>query len=47
MGYEFKDNEDLFFPKMDPEYEYSDPYGQGHMISAGEMPAQNPDMSGQ
>ena len=25
MGYEFIDNEDLFFPKTDPSYTFSDP----------------------
>ena len=32
MGYEFIDNEDLFFSKMDSEYEYSDPRSKDEAI---------------
>ncbi len=32
MGYEFIDNEDLFFPKMDPAYEYANPRSKEEAI---------------
>ena len=32
MGYEFIDNEDLFFPKADPSYTFSNPRGKKEVI---------------
>lgn len=32
MGYEFIDNEDLFFPKADPSYMFSSPRGEEEVI---------------
>ena len=32
MGYEFIDNEDLFFPKADPSYTFSSPRGEEEVI---------------
>lgn len=32
MGYEFIDNEDLFFPKADPSYTFSGPRGEEEVI---------------
>ena len=32
MGYEFIDNEDLFFPKTDPSYTFSNPRSKEEVI---------------
>ena len=32
MGYEFVDNEDLFFPKTDPSYVFSSPRSEEEVI---------------